>query len=94
VQIVGAPDARYVEVPCAFVMLRPGATLEHDELLTFCLGRIATYKIPRYLRVVSEWPMSGTKIQKFRLREQIARELAASGVRSAPKISPPASARI
>jgi fatty-acyl-CoA synthase len=93
VQVVAAPDDRYVEVPCAYVVLRPGAALDHDELLAYCNGRIATYKIPRYLRVVTEWPMSGTKIQKFRLREQIASELAAGGVRSAPKISSPSRAR-
>ena len=90
VQVVAAPDERYVEVPCAYVVLRPGAALDHDELLAYCHGRIATYKIPRYLRVVTEWPMSGTKIQKFRLREQITSELEAAGVRSAPKISSPA----
>jgi fatty-acyl-CoA synthase len=90
VQVVAAPDERYVEVPCAFVVLRPGATLEYDELLAYCHGRIATYKIPRYLRLVTEWPMSGTKIQKFRLRDQIASELEAAGIRSAPKIAAPA----
>ena len=89
VQVVAAPDERYVEVPCAYVVLRPGAALEYDDLLAFCQGRIATYKIPRYLRVVTQWPMSGTKIQKFRLREQIADELAATGVRSAPKLPSP-----
>jgi fatty-acyl-CoA synthase len=94
VQIVAAPDERYVEVPCAYVVLRPGAALEYEDLLAFCNGRIATYKIPRYLRVVTEWPMSGTKIQKFRLREQIASELEAAGVRSAPKISSPARERV
>jgi fatty-acyl-CoA synthase len=90
VQVVAAPDQRYIEVPCAFVVLRSGARLEYDELLAYCHGRIATYKIPRYLRLVTEWPMSGTKIQKFRLREQIARELDEAGIRSAPKIAAPA----
>ncbi len=89
VQIVAAPDARYVEVPCAFVVLQHGATLGLDDVVDFCYGRVATYKIPRYLRIVEEWPMSGTKIQKFRLRERIADELAAAGVRSAPKIAAP-----
>ncbi len=87
VQVVAAPDERYVEVPCAFVVLRPGATLDYDDLLAYCHGRIATYKIPRYLRLVAEWPMSGTKIQKFRLRDQIGQELKAAGIRSAPKIA-------
>jgi fatty-acyl-CoA synthase len=86
VQVVAAPDERYGEVPCAFVRLRPGAALTQEELIEHCLGRIATFKVPRYLRVVDEWPMSGTKIQKFRLREAIAQELEAAGIRSAPKI--------
>ena len=93
VQVVAAPDERYVEVACAFVVLRPGAALEYEELLAYCHGRIATYKIPRYLRFVTEWPMSGTKIQKFRLREQIAQELATAGIRSAPKINSPSRVR-
>ena len=86
VQVVAAPDERYQEVACAYVMLRPGATLELDEVIEHCRGKIASYKIPRYLRIVDEWPMSGTKIQKFKLREQIAQELSEAGVRSAPKL--------
>jgi fatty-acyl-CoA synthase len=86
VNVVGAPDARYGEVPAAFVQVRDGATLDEQELIEFCVGRIATYKIPRYVRVVHEWPMSGTKIQKFVLRERIAVELAERGVTEAPKI--------
>jgi fatty-acyl-CoA synthase len=93
VQVVAAPDERYVEVPCAYVVLRPGAALEYDEIVAYCHGRVATYKIPRYLRLVTEWPMSGTKIQKFRLREQIAQELATAGIRSAPKINSPSRVR-
>lgn len=85
-QVVGAPDARYVEVPAAFVQLRAGATTTAEELIDHCLGRIATFKVPRYVRVVDEWPMSGTKIQKFRLRERIAAELAEAGIAEAPKL--------
>jgi fatty-acyl-CoA synthase len=91
VQIVAAPDERLQEVACAFVVLRPGATLSHEELVAYCYGQVASYKIPRYLRIVEDWPMSGTKIQKFRLRERIAAELADAGVRSAPKLTAPAS---
>jgi fatty-acyl-CoA synthase len=86
VQVVAAPDERYQEVACAFVMLRPGHTLTHDELVAYCRDQIASYKIPRYLRVVDEWPMSGTKIQKFRLREAIATELREAGIASAPRL--------
>jgi fatty-acyl-CoA synthase len=85
-QVVAAPDARYHEVPCAFVELRPGATVTEQELIEHCLGRLATFKVPRYVRVVTEWPMSGTKIQKFVLRERIAAELAAAGITQAEKV--------
>jgi fatty-acyl-CoA synthase len=85
-QVVGAPDARYTEVPAAFVQLRAGAVLEEQELIDHCLGRIATFKVPRYVRVVDEWPMSGTKIQKFKLRERIAAELVEAGIAEAPRL--------
>ena len=81
VQVVGAPDARLAEVACAFVELRDGATATEAELIEHCLGEISTFKVPRYVRFVSEWPMSGTKIQKFRLRESIAKELRRPGSR-------------
>jgi len=87
VQVVGAPDARYGEVPAAFVQLKPGHKLDEDELISFCVGKIATFKVPRYVRVVDEWPMSGTKIQKYVLRERIANELHDRGIREAPRIA-------
>ena len=87
VNVVGAPDARYAEVPAAFIQLKPGAAIEEQELIDFCIGKIATYKVPRYVRVVEDWPMSGTKIQKFVLREQIAAELAERGISEAPKLA-------
>ena len=74
-QVVGVPDERLVEVPAAFVELAPGAEASEEELIAYCTGAIARFKVPRYVRFVSEWPMSATKIQKFRLREQIAEEL-------------------
>ena len=86
VQVVSAPDARYTEVPAAFVQLKPGATLDERELIAYCVGRIATFKVPRYVRVVDEWPMSGTKIQKFVLREMIADDLRSLGITEAPRI--------
>ena len=75
VQVVGAPDPRLEEVPAAFVELRSGAIATEEELIIFCRERIARFKVPRYIRFVSEWPMSATKIQKERLREQLAGEL-------------------
>ena len=86
VQVVAAPDARYVEVPAAFIELRPGAQVTEAEIIDFCIGRIATFKVPRYVRFISDWPMSGTKIQKFRLRELIAADLADLGQTEAPRI--------
>ncbi|MBP2367263.1 class I adenylate-forming enzyme family protein [Pseudonocardia parietis] len=87
VQVVAAPDARLGEVPAAFVQLRPGADATEQELIDFCLGTIATYKVPRYVRFVTEWPMSGTKVQKFRLRERIATELTDAGITQAPRLT-------
>ncbi len=80
VQVVGVPDDRLEEVAAAFVQLAPGAEASESELIEFCRGRIASYKIPRYVRVVDEWPMSATKIQKTRLREQLLAELEAAGI--------------
>jgi fatty-acyl-CoA synthase len=87
VNVVAAPDARYTEVPAAFVELRSGAEATEQELIDYCVGQIATYKVPRYVRFVAEWPMSGTKIQKFRLREQIAEELRERGIEEAPRLA-------
>ncbi|MBV7407372.1 class I adenylate-forming enzyme family protein [Maritimibacter sp. DP1N21-5] len=66
-QVIGVPDDHLFEVAAAFVELAPGATLTPEEVVDFCLGHIASYKIPRYVRIVSDWPMSTTKIQKFKL---------------------------
>lgn len=66
-QVIPAPDDRLMEVAAAYVELVPGSTLTPAEVVTHCIGRIATYKVPRYVRIIREWPMSTTKIQKFRL---------------------------
>lgn len=89
-QVVGVPDARYGEVAAAFIELNPQATLTEQELIDFCLNRIATYKVPRYVRFVTEWPMSGTKVKKFELRDSLLAELAPHGeVPEAPRIATP-----
>lgn len=93
VAVVAAPDTRYVEVPAAFVQLAPGAEATEEELVDFCVGRIASYRVPRYVRFVTEWPMSGTKIKKVELRRMIAEELAARGITAAPRL-PSASASV
>jgi fatty-acyl-CoA synthase len=86
VQVVGAPDARYAEVPAAFVQLKPGHEASEDEIIQFAVGEIASYKVPRYVRFVTEWPMSGTKIQKFVLRDRLERELLAAGITTTPRV--------
>lgn len=87
-QVVSAPDPKYIEVPAAFVQLAPGATATEDEIIEFCRGTVASFKVPRYVRFVTEWPMSATKIQKIRLREQIAAELSSPELGS-PKLGSP-----
>jgi len=92
VQVVSAPDDYYVEVPAAFIQLKPGAAVSEEEIIAFCAGKIATFRVPRYVRFVDEWPMSGTKIKKAILREMIAADLKEKGITRAPKIEPAPSA--
>ncbi|MFM7396806.1 MAG: class I adenylate-forming enzyme family protein [Gammaproteobacteria bacterium] len=74
-QVVGIPDAKYAEVPAAFVELQPGATASEAELIEFCKKDVAGFKVPRHIRFVTEWPMSSSKIQKFKLRTALVDEL-------------------
>jgi fatty-acyl-CoA synthase len=75
-QVVSAPDNKYIEVPAAFVQLHEGAELSESEVIEYCKGTVASFKVPRYVRFVTEWPMSATKIQKVKLRERMVQELA------------------
>lgn len=85
--VVGAPDARYGEVPAAYVRLQAGAKVDEDALIGFCLGQISTYKVPRYVRFVDEYPATPTqKIKKFVLRERIRDELAELGITEATRL--------
>jgi len=74
-QVVGIPDRRLTEVPAAFVELEAGKQVSEEELIAFCKGKIAGFKIPRHVRFVETWPVSSTKIQKFKLQEQLRAEL-------------------
>jgi fatty-acyl-CoA synthase len=75
VQVIGVPDRKYGEELCALIILRAGITLDEQEVRDFCRAQIAHYKVPRYVRFVSEFPMTVTgKIQKFKMREMM-REL-------------------
>jgi fatty-acyl-CoA synthase len=70
VQVVGLPDERFGEEVCAWVRLKPGAAMTEDQLRDYCRGRIAHFKVPRYVMFVDEYPTTVTgKVQKFRLRE-------------------------
>ncbi len=76
VQVVGVPDARYGEELLAAVRLRAGAALTEDGVREYCRGRLAHYKVPRYVRFVDEYPMTVTgKIQKFKIREAAVADL-------------------
>ncbi|MBT5701054.1 MAG: AMP-binding protein [Gammaproteobacteria bacterium] len=68
-QVIGVPDDRLSEVACAYIELHDGESMTADDLIEFCKGKISSFKIPRHVRFVSEWPMSSTKIQKFVLLE-------------------------
>lgn len=85
--VVGAPDAIYTEVPAAFIQISPGTCISEKEIVNYCLGRIATFKVPRYVRFVTDWPMSGTKIKKHVLRQEITNELSRRGIEAAPRLS-------
>ncbi|HSB88235.1 MAG TPA: AMP-binding protein [Ilumatobacteraceae bacterium] len=76
VQVIGVPDKRFGEEICAWVRLRDGDSLTIDELRAFCEGRIAHYKVPRYMRVSDQFPMTVTgKVRKVEMREISASEL-------------------
>jgi fatty-acyl-CoA synthase len=87
VQVIGVPDVKYGEELMAWVKVREGASLTEDALKDFCKGKIAHYKVPRYIRFTDEFPMTVTgKIQKFKMREQAVAELgleSAAGVKTA-----------
>jgi fatty-acyl-CoA synthase len=74
-QVVGVPDPRLLEIPAAFVELAPGAELSEADVIDYCKGQVAGFKVPRHVRFVTDWPMSATKIQKFRLRDRLLEEL-------------------
>ena len=72
--IVGLPDEKYGEVPVAYIELEEGSEVSEEEIIDYCKGQIASFKIPRHVRFLTEWPMGATKILKYELRDKIARE--------------------
>ncbi len=84
VQVIGVPDPKYGEELAAWVKLRQGATATEEEIRDFCRGRIAHFKVPRYVRFVDEFPMTVTgKVQKFLMRDRMAAELGLADVETA-----------
>ena len=78
-QVFGVPDHRLGEEVCAFIVLKPNQSATAEEIQSFCRGQISHHKLPRYIRFVSEFPMTATgKPQKYVMREQIVSELAAT----------------
>ena len=72
--LVGLSDEKLGEVPVAFIETKGNAEISEDELIEFCKGEIASFKIPRHVRFVDEWPMGATKILKYELRDRIHEE--------------------
>jgi fatty-acyl-CoA synthase len=76
VQVYGVPDRKFGEQVMAAVVLKKGVEMTEDEVRDFCKGRIANYKVPKYVKFVDSYPMTASgKIQKFKLREMAIREL-------------------
>lgn len=74
--VVGVPDPKFVEELCAWVQLKAASQLSEEEIRDYCRHGLAHYKVPRYVRIVSEFPQTVTgKIQKFKIRETMIREL-------------------
>ena len=86
-QVIGVPSEKYGEEVMAWVRLKPGAGCSDAALAEHLPGRIATYKIPRYWKLVDAFPMTVTgKVQKFRMRELAVAELGldrAAGIKTA-----------
>jgi fatty-acyl-CoA synthase len=84
VQVFGVPDTKYGEEVAAWIVLKPGETSTEDEIKAFCRDQIAHYKVPRYVRFVSELPMTVTgKAQKFVMRAKMLEELGLAEAKTA-----------
>jgi fatty-acyl-CoA synthase len=76
VQVIGVPDPKYGEEVMAWIVLKQGHSLSEGEIKDFCRGKIAHFKVPRYVKFTNSFPMTVTgKIQKFRMREMAVTEL-------------------
>jgi fatty-acyl-CoA synthase len=88
VQVIGVPDAKYGEELCAWIKMRAGAEpLDADKVREFATGKLAHYKIPRYVLLVDEFPMTVTgKVRKVQMRQETAEKLghSQSGLTTSP----------
>jgi fatty-acyl-CoA synthase len=76
VQVIGVPDKKYGEEIMAWIKLKKGAAASAEEIKDFCKGRIAHFKVPRYIKFVDDFPMTVSgKIQKFKMRDESIKEL-------------------
>jgi fatty-acyl-CoA synthase len=76
VQIYGVPDRKFGEQVMASIILKKGVEMTEDEVRAFCRGRIANYKVPKYVKFVDSFPMTASgKIQKFKMRDMAIKEL-------------------
>jgi fatty-acyl-CoA synthase len=84
VQVCGVPDVKFGEEVCAWIQLKAGTQATEEEIRDFCREQIAHYKVPRYIRFVTEFPMTITgKVQKFAIREHMMKELGLSEQKTA-----------
>ena len=76
VQVIGVPDKKYGEEVMAWVKLKDGDQAVPEEIIDFCKGKIAHFKVPRYIKFVDEFPMTVTgKVRKIEMREVSTAEL-------------------
>jgi len=76
VQVYGVPDRKYGEQVMASIILKKGIEMTEEEVREFCRGKIANYKIPKYVKFVDSYPMTASgKIQKFKMRDMAIKEL-------------------
>ncbi len=79
-QVIGVPDPRLAEVACACVVVEPGQAITDADLDAHCRGKMASFKIPRHLLVVDDYPMTSSgKVQKYLLRQMAAEQLGLAG---------------
>jgi fatty-acyl-CoA synthase/long-chain acyl-CoA synthetase len=77
-QVVGLPDERLEEIPAAYIEPSGEAEATPEELIAYTKARLASFKVPRHIRFIDEWPMSASKIQKYKLRLRLMDELGLS----------------